>query len=326
MTINFGLIGPGNIADRTLAPAISEVEGVRLWRVTSRRVERAKEFAAKHDAGADNPAHDDYGEMLKDPDLDAVMISTPDRLHEKNGIQAAQAGKHVLMEKPMVSSSEGGEVLLEACRSNGVKLGVAYHLRWHRGHRKLVRKVHDGVLGKLHHVRVQWSVKAEDDSNWRAYDDVGRWWSLAGIGTHGLDLIRWAMLPDCGEVVEIDSTIANSYWNSPHDETAMVNLKFESGATAELTTSVLFESEPEFKIYGSKGSAIARDTLGPHGGGTIILKEESLDFSQKNPYEGEIRDFVESITGDRDPEVPGEEGLRNVEILETAAPDTKSQY
>lgn len=321
MTINFGLVGPGSIADRSLAPAISSVEGAELWSVTSRSLERAKEFAAKHEAASDDPAHDDYEEMLKDPELDAVMISTPDRLHRKNGIKAARAGKHVLMEKPMVSSSEGGKELIKTCRSNGVKLGVAYHLRWHKGHRKLIREVHDGVLGELQHFRVQWTFLAEDDSNWRAHDEVGRWWSLAGVGTHGLDLIRWAALPGCGEVEKIDSTIANNYWKSPHDETAMVNLKFESGATAELTTSVLFESEPKFKIYGREGSATARDTLGPHGGGSITLDGEDLNFSQVNPYEGEIRNFVEAITRDHDPEVPGGEGLRNVEILETAAPE-----
>ncbi|MBS3787516.1 Gfo/Idh/MocA family oxidoreductase [Candidatus Bipolaricaulota bacterium] len=326
MTINFGIVGPGNIADRSLAPAINEVEGARLWSVTSRSIKRAKKFAAKHSAEAPDPALDDYEEMLKDPDLDAVIISTPDRLHRENGIKAARAGKHVLMEKPMVAKSEGGEELIEYCRSNGVKLGVAYHLRWHRGHRKLIRKVHDGVLGELQHLRIQWTFMAEDDSNWRAHDEVGRWWGLAGVGTHGLDLIRWAALPPCGEVEEIDSTITNNYWNSPHDETAMVNLRFKSGATAELTTSVLFESEPEFKIYGRKGSAIALDTLGPHGGGSITLNKEDLNFTQKNPYEGEIRDFIESINQDRNPEVPGEEGLRNVEILETAAPDTKPNY
>jgi len=323
MTVNFGIVGPGNIADRSLVPAIRSVQAAQFWSVTSRSLNRAKEFASKHSAAGDNPAHDDYEAMLDDPHLDAVLVSTPDRLHKQHGIKAAEAGKHVLMEKPMVASSTGGRELLESCKTNEVKLGVAYHLRWHRGHRGLVRKIHDGVLGKLHHARIQWTFKAEDDSNWRAHDDVGRWWSLAGVGTHCLDLIRWTMLPGCGEVVDIDSTIVNEYWQSPHDETAMVNLTFESGATAELTTSVLFDSEPEFKVYGGKGSAVARETLGPHGGGSITLNGQPFEYKQKNPYEGEILDFVESIVKDREPEVTGSEGLRNVEILESAAPDTK---
>ncbi len=119
----------------------------------------------------------------------------------------------------------------------------------------------------------------------------------------------------------MESTIANNYWESPHDETAMINLKFESGATAELTTSVLFESEPEFKVYGREGGAVCRGTLGPHGGGSIELMGEELEFSQENPYRGEFRDFLRAIRRDRDPEVPGEEGLRNVEILEEGSPE-----
>ena len=321
MTVNFGLIGPGSIADRKLAPAIKETAGAKLWSVTSRSLERASNFAERHEASSPEPAFTDYEEMLEQPDLDAVLVATPDKLHARHGIKAAKAGKHVLVEKPMVSDSASGEELIKECESHGVKLGVAYHLRWHRGHRKLVWKIQDGVLGKTHHARVQWSFQAKDDSNWRAHEDVGRWWGLAGVGTHGLDLIRWAMTPICGEVTRVDSTIANEHWGSPHDETAMVNLKFESGATAELTTSVLFESQPEFKVYGSDGAAVCRDTLGPHGGGSVKLLGDELNYCQENPYEGEIKDFVESIESDRQPEVPGREGLRNVEVLEQALPE-----
>ncbi|MFP4630730.1 MAG: Gfo/Idh/MocA family protein [Candidatus Acetothermia bacterium] len=319
MTINFGLIGPGNIADRKLVPAVKEVDGAEFWSVTSRSKEKAEEFGKKHGAVPENYAYDDYEKMLSDPELDAVIVSTPDKLHAEHGIKAAQAGKHVLMEKPMAASTAGGRELLEARDENGIKLGVGYHLRWHGAHRGLMRKLEDGTLGKLHHVRVQWTFRAEDDSNWRADDEVGRWWSLGRTGTHGLDLVLWA-LSACGEVVEMESTIAREHWKGPHDETAMINLKFESGATGELTTSILFESEPEFKIYGRDGSAICRDTLGPDGEGELIISDENLNFPVLSLYEQEIEDFIRAIKDDREPEVTGEEGLRNVEIMEKAAP------
>ncbi len=183
MAVNFGLIGPGSIADRKLAPAIKETAGAKLWSVTSRSLERASDFAERHEATGPEPAFTDYEEMLEQPDLDAVLVSTPDKLHAEHGIKAARADKHVLMEKPMVSNSASGEDLIKECEKGGVKLGVAYHLRWHRGHRKLIWKIQDGVLGKTHHARVQWSFQAKDDSNWRAHEDVGRWWGLAGVGT-----------------------------------------------------------------------------------------------------------------------------------------------
>jgi 1,5-anhydro-D-fructose reductase (1,5-anhydro-D-mannitol-forming) len=169
-------------------------------------------------------------------------------------------------------------------------------------------------------MRVQWTWKSQDDSNWRAKSDVGRWWGLAGVGTHCLDLIRWVMLPSCGEVVAVTSHITRNVWNGENDETAMVLLEFESGATAELTTSVLFHSEPSVEIYGSEGSAIGRGTLGPLGGGTLQWKGEAFPFDSVDPYAGEMKDFADAIRTGRDPEVSGEEGLRNVEILLEAAP------
>ncbi|MFW6012967.1 MAG: Gfo/Idh/MocA family protein [Candidatus Bipolaricaulota bacterium] len=321
MTLNFGIVGPGNIADRSLAPALAELEQANLWSVLSRSEEKAQEFAEEHQAKGPRSAYTNYDEMLSDPELDVVIISTPDKLHARQGIQAAQAGVHVLTEKPMVANVSEGRELINACEENGVKLGVAYHLRWHRGHRKLLRRIRNGVLGELHHLRVQWTFQASDDSNWRAHSEVGRWWGLAGVGTHCLDLVRWVMVAECGEVTEIDSTIVSPFWNSPHDETALLNLTFESGATAEITTSVLFDSQPEFKVYGRKGSAICRDTLGPHGGGNIICSDQKLPFEQVDPYTGELRDFALAIQEGRSPEVPGEEGLRNVQILTEAAPE-----
>jgi predicted dehydrogenase len=168
-------------------------------------------------------------------------------------------------------------------------------------------------------MRVHWTFKAPDDSNWRANEDVGRWWGLAGVGTHCLDLIRWIMTPSCGEITSVTSTISRDFWKSPHDEIAVVSMKFESGATAELCCSVLFESPYRVEVYGTDGCAICDGTLGPRGGGTITVKDEQMAFPVANPYVGEIEDFAAAIKAGRPPEVDGAEGARNVEILVEAA-------
>ncbi len=320
MPINFAIIGTGKIARRSLAPALNEINEASFWSVLSRSQKRAESFASQYGALSSNPAYSSYSDLLTDTNLDAVIITTPDKLHAEYGIEAAQAGKHVLMEKPMVTDAEDGKRLISICRENQVKLGVAYHLRWHSGHRKLAFKVHNGELGKLHHMRVQWTSKAEDDSNWRANNRLGRWWSLAAVGTHCLDLIRWMMVPSCGEVIEVKGLIANNFWNSPNDETAIISMKFESGATAEITSSVLFDSTPAVEIYGRKGKAICKDTLGPHGKGEIYFNEKDLKYNPMNPYPGEIADFVKAIQNGRRPEVDGKEGLKNIQILLKATP------
>lgn len=315
MPINIALLGTGNIVENALLPALQQVHQAQFWSVLSRDYGRARAFAEQHGAAAAEPAYDDLQALLADPQLDAVIIATPDKLHAEQTIAAARHGKHVLVEKPMATDYASGQAMLDACREAGVKLAVAYHLHWHPGHRQILEWLRNGKLGTLRHMRVQWSWPAADASNWRASAEVGRWWSLAGVGTHCLDLIRWMMLPSCGEIEELKSIISRSVWQGPHDESAVLAMRFASGATAELCSSVLFQAPTRAEIYGSDGYILCEGTLGRYGSGHIRTHEGDMSFTNGDPYVGEIEDFVAAIQHNRAPEVDGIEGLRNIELL-----------
>ena len=316
-SIRVGLIGPGSIADAHLAPAIAATEGLELRAVLSRDRARAERFAAKHGGAA---AHDDLDAMLRE--VDAVVIASPDKLHAAQAIAAARAGKHVLVEKPMATTPEDAHAMVAAARDAGVVLGVAYHLRWHLGHRALADRVRAGALGTPLHARIQWTYEAKDASNWRAHAEVGRWWGLAGVGTHCLDFVRWMMREagGCGEVDLVHGVISQPRWKTGHDENAVIALRFASGATAEITTSVLYRSPRRVELYGARGAAVCDETLGPHGGGTITVDGAALLFAQVDPYAGEMADFARAIRDGGRCEVDGAEGARNVELLERASP------
>jgi len=314
--LNVAMLGTGRIADTQLAPALQQVRDARLWSVLSRDTARAQDFADRHGAASPTPAHTSLAEVLDDTALDAVVVATPDGLHADQALAAISAGKHVLVEKPMAIAVAEGTRMVRAAEAADVRLGVAYHLRWHAGHRAIVEMVRSGELGEVRHMRAQWAWPAADASNWRAHADVGRWWSLAGVGTHCLDMIRWLMVPACGKVSEIVGVTTRSVWGGPHDETAVVALKFQSGSTAEFCSSVLFSSPSRVEVYGSADYAIGTDTLGPHGAGSIVTSRGELPFPVTNPYVGELEDFVAAIRGGRSPEVDGVEGLRNVELMQ----------
>ena len=316
MTLNVAIAGPGNIAHHCLAPALSKVRGAVFWSVLSRDSKRALNFAKTHGAKAPNPTPVDLKAMLEDPDLDAIVIATPDKLHADQTIACAKAGKHVLVEKPMATDVSSARAMVQACETAKTCLAVAYHLRWHDGHRMLVAAIRKGKLGNLRHMRVHWTWNAGDASNWRASEEVGQWWSLAGVGTHCLDMIRWIMVPTCGEIVSIKSLISKHVWGGPHDETATVSILFESGATAEFYSSALFDSPCHVEIYGDRGYALCDETLGRQGKGIVQINGKPMKFRFMNPYEGEIRDFISSIIEKRPPEVDGIEGFHNVELLE----------
>ena len=314
--LSVALLGTGRISETQLAPALASASGLRLWSVLSRDRGRAADFARRHRARSREPGYDRLDEMLADPGLDAVLIATPDALHADQALAAIAAGKHVFVEKPMVTSSADGRRVLEAAEAAGVTVGVAYHLRWHGGHRAMERLISGGALGALRHMRVQWTWPAPDDSNWRAGSDVGRWWSLAGVGTHCLDMIRWFMVPGCGEVVEVRAVTSNAVWGGPRDETALVALTFESGATAEFCSSVQFESPSRVEVYGDQGYVIGNHTLGPRGAGTVFTRAGMVPYVVQNPYVGELADFAAAVRNGRPPAVDAREGLRNVELLE----------
>ncbi len=315
MTLKMALIGPGGIAERKLLPALQAAEGAELWSVMSRDKGRASAAAARFGAAAPNAAHDTIEALLADPQLDAVLIATPDKLHADQAIAAARAGKHVFCEKPMATSPAEADAMVAACQAAGVKLGVAYHLRWHGGQRRLFDDVKAGKLGELRHMRVQWTSLAGDDSNWRARTDVGKWWALAGVGTHILDQILWYMTPTCGDIVEVKSVIANQVWGSANDETSLIAMKFENGATADLCASVVFSGPTRFELYGSKGYAVSEDTMSTTGEGTITTHDGRYDYAYVDCYKAEIEDFAAAVRDNRAPEVDGVMGARNVEIL-----------
>ncbi|MEO1493549.1 MAG: Gfo/Idh/MocA family oxidoreductase [Pseudomonadota bacterium] len=315
MTLNIAMIATGGIADRQLAPALADAPSAQLWSVLSRDKDRALAFATNHGAAAAVPAHDDLDTVLADPDLDAVLIASPDKLHADQAIRAARAGKHILTEKPMTTDRDSAAAMVEAASQAGVVLAVAYHMRWHMGHRALWTAAQDGTFGTLRHMRIQWPTPARNDDGWRAKADVGRWWALAAVGTHCLDQIRWFMRPSCGEITEATSVINRAVYKGPHDETAVTAYQFESGATAELCVSVLFQGPRVMELYGSDGYAICTETLGPHGEGRIETHNGTFSYTPGNPYIGEIEDFCAAIRDGRTPEVDGAEGAANVDLL-----------
>jgi len=135
------------------------------------------------------------------------------------------------------------------------------------------------------------------------------------MGTHLVDLCRWILQPTQGEMTQTKSVIARENWKGPHDETAVAAFKFEGGATAEICTSVLFDSPTRLEIYGARGWVICENTFRREGAGRIWTNDGDIEFPVVNPFVGLIDDFVQAIHQRRKPEVDVVEGARNAEIL-----------
>jgi predicted dehydrogenase len=109
-------------------------------------------------------------------------------------------------------------------------------------------------------------------------------------------------------------------FRSRHDESMMLSMRFEDGATAEVFASVLFRAPRRGELFGDESSARAEGTLGPWGDGTITVRDEVLEYTPMNPYIGELEDFAGAVRKGKAPAVDGHEALRNVELLARAIP------
>ena len=189
--LRVGLIGPGKLAGQYLAPAFAKSSTACRWSVLGRDMNRTAQFAHTHSAHSTAPAFTELQPFLADPDLDAVLITTPDSTHALYAVAALERRLPVLVEKPMCVNMEDGFRVVATAARMGTHLAVGYHLRHHAGLQLLCEKVHDGVLGEVRHMRVQWTyLSPNGPPHWRNHDADTCWWSLGAFGTHLIDLIR----------------------------------------------------------------------------------------------------------------------------------------
>ncbi|GIF74008.1 Gfo/Idh/MocA family protein [Asanoa siamensis] len=315
--VGVGVIGTGYIATGAHAPAITAVPGARLVAALSRTESTAREFLGTFDASGAR-AYDDLSAFLTDPDLDLVIVTSPDALHAPQAEACLRAGKHVLVEKPMALGLGEARTLVDLAAHGKLVLAVGYHLRCHAGHEALRERVLGGEIGTVRHLRLAWSYPFED-TNWRARSDLATWWALSATGTHCLDLARW-LADDADDWARFSALIGNSRWRAPRDETAVIAAELASGPTVEVLSSVQFPEYTRVEIFGDHGSSICAGTFGPDGGGEIVLNGRPLDYTPVNPFVVQLSRLVQTIAGQAEPAADGAAGLLGVrDLLQAAA-------
>ena len=318
------LVGCGRISKNHF-DAIRKVEGLRLTAVADSVAERAR--VAGDELGV--PWFGDYEEMLKKADADVITIATPSGLHSRHGIAAAQAGKHVITEKPMAITLEQADALVAAADKAGVKLFVVKQNRLNPAVQLLKRAVDKGRFGRifLANTTVRWNRPQDyyDSANWR-----GTWEFDGGAfmnqASHYVDLIQWLV----GPVESVIAKTATQARRIEAEDSGVAVLKFRSGALGVIEVNVLTYPrnwEGSIAIMGERGSAKI--------GGTAVNKVEHWLFSEyddddklietatTNPpsvygygHEGYYRNVLSVLRGAAEPETDGRAGRKSLELIQ----------
>jgi UDP-N-acetyl-2-amino-2-deoxyglucuronate dehydrogenase len=327
------IVGCGMIA-RFHVRALAEVPGARLAALVTRNPAGAEKLIAETRSPA-VPVFTDLAEALRRPDVQIVIVTTPSGAHLDPTVQAAAAGKHVVVEKPLEITPERCDKIIEACDRNGVQLCTIFPSRFHDANVAMKAAVEAGRFGRM--------TLGETTCKWwrtQAYYDEGGWkgtQALDGGGAmmnqaiHNVDLLLW-MMGDATHVSGFTATLAHE--RIEVEDTAVACLRFKSGALGviQATTSVHPGYPKTIAVHGDRGSAVieqedvVRWDFSPEKPEDAVIRERfsgtKASGGAADPkaisHEGhrrQLADFVHAIrTGGR-PRVDGREGRKAVALI-----------
>ena len=312
--MKWGLIGTRGYAARYAAPAITKSSRGTFASVLGRDPQNTARFAEEHGI---EPFHD--LEPFLASGIDAVWITSPTWLHHDQTVKSLDAGLHVLCEKPLAYSSKDAWRMVEAAKRAGRVLATGYQGRYVPAHCVMAELIMGRKIGDVTMARTYYGVhRPGPPPEWRQKIATARWGALADIGTHHLDLLRMLL----GEIEETRGLRGHQLGFETEDVVA-ASLRFRSGALGTLAATVnVWKQHTRIEIHGTQGALVATDT-NPAGIGDLVLVDETSPQGRNiTPEKPEFlwADQVDVVTaaaqGESVPYATGEDGARNVELLE----------
>jgi len=251
--LRFAIVGCGVIHGTHINSIGKLPDDAELVAVCDEIEERAKGTAEKHGVRA----FTDLGAMLREAEFDVLTVCTPSGLHARHGVQGAEAGKHIIVEKPIDVTLSAADALIGACSRNNVKLEVISQQRYTEGIQQLHQWLDAGKLGRICYgeATIKWYRKQEyyDSGDWRGTWALDGGGALMNQGVHYADQLRWAM----GPVKSLSATMATlGHERIEVEDVVSATIEFESGAVGVLTAST--DCYPGFgttiEVYGTKGT------------------------------------------------------------------------
>lgn len=346
MVVNIGIIGAGAIASNAFLPGFSKPDSELARRamsdwdfngspnaavvaIASRTHDKAKRLAAEFDIPR---VYDDWRELVSDPKVNAVCVTTPNYLHAEMTVAACRAGKDVLVEKPLAMNLREAHEMVDAAREAGVVLMVHQNQRFFPVHEVAKEILEAGIIGRVLTLRARWSHSGPE--NW---SPDGAWFfdparaghgALFDLGIHKFDVIRYLTAKEVSEVCAFTATLDKKI---DVEDNGVAILRFDDGTLGVVEASwTSVPMENSVKLYGTKGILqVGTDSLHPI---SVMVEERPREFDlrlppgawHKNTYLPEVpkesatggmfRHFIDCITTGRECIASGEDNLKSFEV------------
>lgn len=310
----WGVAGCGKFSETAVIPVITQLRRSTVFSLFSNDYSRAQTLATKF---AIPNWFNNYNEFLKS-DIQAVYIGSKNSDHYAQVIKAAEAGKHILCEKPMSITSAQAKEMIDVCKKNNVQLAVNYTYRFHPLIIKAKEILDSQMLGKLVSININFNVDFAPGENFRFNKKESGGGALRDIGTHTIDLLRYFG----GEIKEINGVVSNIIYKSEVDDFSSAIVKFEKSGYGYFNVS--FNNKKAFnriEILGYQGSMSVENLIATKAHSsklTILLDGEAKKAFRKrgNKLSLLIRSVQNSFIKNETPLVTGYDGYVNMKLME----------
>ena len=317
--VGYAVVGLGRISERAVLPAFRRSRKSKLVAVVSGDGAKARRLAAKFGA-SDSYTYDLYDLCLSRPAVEAVFIATPNGAHAPYAIRAAGSGKHVLCEKPMANTAEECQRMIDAARERGVRLMIAYRKYFEPASLALRKLIHGGKLGRVKFIHSAFSFNlSKRPADWHLDRMRAGGGSLMDVGVYVVNTVRW--------LTGLEPVEAEAYeWSADParfrevEESIAFRLRFPQGLVLQATASYGAAQSSFIHVHGERGWAALdpayaydeeRRLFGKIGGRWFEQKFKVID-----EFVLELDYFSDCIRRRRHPEPDGEEGRRDVAVME----------
>ena len=332
--VRWGVIGAGGIADRRTIPGMMLCDNAELVAVMEINMELAEKCRAKWNC---KKAYDNEADLLADPEIDAVYIASPVFLHAKQAMAAADAGKHILIEKPLAMTSDEGMKVVEYCKEKGVLIAAGLMMRFGAYVQAMKKAVAEGKIGKPVSGYSQFTCWYPDmPGNWRQSKKNGGGGAMMDMGVHCIDLMQYVLGTKVKEVTAFHDTLTFHY---EVEDSSMVLLRMENGAQCVVQSNFNIPDDAakwRLEFFGDQGRLMGENVIGQIDGGTLDalfcgevggydatqdtknVKGEEIKVEFGNAYAREISSFSDSVLTGAPLEVPAEEAVYVQKVMEAA--------
>tara|TARA_R110001592_G_scaffold96331_4_gene276751 strand:+ start:61185 stop:62321 length:1137 start_codon:yes stop_codon:yes gene_type:complete len=315
--IGVALVGLGYYSTDLLAPALQQTEHCYLAGIVTGTPDKAVAWKEKYQIPEKNIYnYDNFDSIADNPDIDVVYVVLPPSMHEEYVIRASNAGKHVWCEKPMAVTSQECKNMINACKKNKVQLTIGYRLHHEPNTQEYRSIVQSNKLGKVNYVNCAAGYRENRTDHWKQKKEMGG----GVIYDMGVYAIQGARLGTNMEPLAVHSAKAIStrpeiYKNGLADDVT-AKLEFPGGVFADIRTS--FAESTNFMTIECEKGDINLKPFSSYGGAKGESPLGKINHSYEVPWQQakQMDDDALAIIGNKAPMVPGEEGLRDIRIVE----------